>query len=202
VAPLGQFLESYILASDRGTLLIVDQHVAHERVLFEKLLRAGAGGTAGGTGSPGESANPMAAQRLLMPLPIELAAGERLLADTVLEALRDVGFEVDGFGEGALLLRSVPAELEGTDPERLLREVLSDLRDHEPVVARADLRRRIAASTACHAAIKVHFPLTAGKMAWLLGELFRCETPTTCPHGRPIILRIGLEEIERGFHRR
>ena len=71
-----------------------------------------------------------------------------------------------------------------------------------PRPASGQLRRRIAASAACHAAIKVHFPLTAPKMAWLLGELFRCETLTTCPHGRPIILRIGLDEIERGFHRR
>ncbi len=88
------------------------------------------------------------------------------------------------------------------DPERLVREILSDLREGAPPAAPGERARRAAASAACHAAIKVRFPLTAEKMSWLLAELLSCETPTTCPHGRPAILRLSLEEIERGFHRR
>ena len=107
------------------------------------------------------------------------------------------GFEIEEFGGETILLRSVPAGCEGADPERLLREVLSDLREGERPAEGEARRRRVAASAACHAAIKVHFPLTIAKMAWLLDALYRCHTPTTCPHGRPTTLRVGREEIER-----
>ena len=191
VHPLGQFLDSYVLARDGEGLLIIDQHAAHERVLFEGILGGDAGREA-----------PAAAQRLLTPVPVGLSAAEREALLRQADPLARSGFEIDEFGTETVLLRSVPTGCDRADPQRLLRDVLSDLRLGQPASSLDDLRRRIAASAACHAAIKVHFPLTVAKMEWLLGALFRCATPTTCPHGRPIVLRIGREEIERGFLRR
>jgi DNA mismatch repair protein MutL len=202
LVPLGQFLESYILAAQGSRLLIVDQHAAHERILFEGIMGSGS------LRAP--------SQRLLEPVTLELGPAEEETALGALEALGEVGFELEPFGKGALLLRSVPAGLPGArertgqlgadldhaDPSALLRDVLSDLREGRVPAATADARRRVAASTACHAAIKVHFPLTAPKMAWILAELARCQTPTTCPHGRPVFLMLPLEDIERGLHRR
>lgn len=188
VAPLGQFLDSYVLASGDGALLLIDQHAAHERVLYERILER--------VGS-----RPRPAQRLLMPRAVELAPFEGSHALGVLPALNAAGFDLEPFGDGAILVRGLPAGIDDPDPERLIREVLSDLRSQRPGPAMAE-EQRVAASIACHAAIKVHAPLTFEKMAWLIGELFRCETPTSCPHGRPIVLRLGREEIERGFHRR
>lgn len=188
IAPLGQFLDSYLLASADGSLLLVDQHAAHERVLFERLLRL-------------QASRSHPAQRLLVPRPIEIPIGDRQQVVGFLADLNEAGFEIEEFDGGSLMLRALPAGLDAPDPERLLRDVLSDLREGRPVSASTG-QRRVAASIACHAAIKIHAPLTPEKMAWLLDELIRCETPTTCPHGRPIVLRIGRDEIERGFHRR
>jgi DNA mismatch repair protein MutL len=191
VAPLGHFLDSYILARDRDTLLIVDQHAAHERVLFEKLFRPAEQRTAGSS-----------AQGLLTPVAVDLSATEREAAIENLDALRACGFDVEEFGGGTMLLRGVPAALGGVDPTHLLRELLSDLAAKPPSTLPELRARSIAASAACHAAIKVHFPLNLARMAWLLDELFACESPASCPHGRPTTIRLGLEELERGFHRR
>jgi DNA mismatch repair protein MutL len=204
--PIWQLHDRYLLAPIRGGLVIVDQHAAHERIPFEGLM-AEAETTAEGR---------VPSQRLLEPVTVELARSEEEFVLQLLDALADVGFEIEPFGSGALLLRGVPAGLPGArertgrlgadldhaDPAGLLRDVLSDLKSGSAPASTADARRRVAASTACQAAIKVHFPLTAPKMAWILTELGRCRTPTTCPHGRPVFLTLPLEDIERGLHRR
>jgi len=206
LVPLGQFLDSYILAAHGSALVIVDQHAAHERILFEGIMAGSDPGLEGRAPS----------QRLLEPVILELARGQEEAVLGLLDALSEVGFELEPFGSGALLLRGVPAGLPGArertgrlgadldhaDPAGLLRDVLSDLGGGRTAATTADARRRVAASTACQAAIKVHFPLTAPKMAWILAELARCQTPTTCPHGRPVFLTLPLEDIERGLHRR
>jgi DNA mismatch repair protein MutL len=203
LVPLGQFLDSYILAARGTELVIVDQHAAHERILFEEIMGAHEGASA-------------PSQRLLEPVTIELTPSEEDAVIASLDALNGIGFELEIFGKGALLLRGVPAGLPGArersgrlgadldhaDPAQLVRDVLSDLRVGRAPGATGDARRRVAASAACHAAIKVHFPLTASKMAWILSELARCQTPTSCPHGRPAFLTLPLEDIERGLHRR
>jgi DNA mismatch repair protein MutL len=208
LVPLGQFLDSYILAAHGNALVIVDQHAAHERILFEGIMAAAERENGDARQAP--------SQRLLEPVTLELGRAEEEPVLGLLDALGAVGFEIEPFGDGAILLRGVPAGLPGArertgrlgadldhaDPAGLLRDVLSDLRGGRAPATTADARRRVAASTACQAAIKVHFPLTAPKMAWILAELGRCRTPTTCPHGRPVFLTLALEDIERGLHRR
>ena len=189
LAPLGQFLDSYILARDGDGLLIVDQHAAHERVLFERIMTRTAAG-------------PAPAQRLLSPVVLELPYAQLEAARQSAEALAGIGFLTEDFGPDTILLRAMPGVFEGVDPAGLLRDVLSDLREGARPAEPEAARRRVAASAACHAAIKIHFPLTVAKMAWLLEALFHCESPNACPHGRPTVLRIEREDLERGFHRR
>lgn len=186
---LGQIRDSYIVAADPGGLILIDQHAAHERVLFETIRSAFSG------------TRPVA-QRLLTPATVDLGTlAEEELARFA-EGLVALGFEAEPFGGGTLLVRAVPAEFGDVDPVRLVTEIAADLRDRQAASAPADLARRLAASAACHAAIKAGYPLTLAKMRWLLEALSACETPATCPHGRPAVLRFGLDEIEKGFHRR
>ena len=196
--PLGQFLDSYILAHQGGALVVIDQHAAHERVLFERIY-APEGAAPGG-------APPV--QRLLTPISVELGPADKDRIEEWASMLGQAGFEAEAFGAATLLVRGVPAGVEHPDPGHLVREVLSDLRGSgvgagaDDASSAAARDRKVAATVACHAAIKVHFPLTAGKMSWLANALFRCHTPTTCPHGRPTTLRISIEDIERAFSRR
>jgi len=195
---VGQYRDSYIVASDGEGLLLVDQHAAHERVLFEQIL---GGGTA------------REVQPLLSPALVEIPLGLRLVLPSALPDLAGMGFEVEPFGEGAAVVRAMPGEFEGADPARLLRDILADLARDRQVLDDGDgsrfpgeeettrRRRSVAASTACHAAIKVNFPLGPAKMSWLLDALARCRVPKSCPHGRPTILRLTQEGIEKAFLR-
>jgi DNA mismatch repair protein MutL len=185
---LGQLQESYIIACDADGLLIIDQHVAHERVLYEKLAMA-------------MNRNAVETQGLLVPVTIELAPHQAALLDRAMPELNRNGFQVERFGGDTVLVRSVPAVARDLDCEKLLSEILEGLEMEERTVDVDRIRDRIAVSTACRAAIKVHTPLTLEKMQWLLDELGQTRIPTNCPHGRPIILRFSLYEIERNFGR-
>jgi DNA mismatch repair protein MutL len=185
---LGQIQESYIIACDRDGLLIIDQHVAHERILYEKIALA-------------VNRNAVETQGLLVPVTLELAPHQAAVLERVLPELNRNGFQVEHFGGSAVLLRSVPALARDVDCQRLLSEILEGLESEERTLDVERIRDRIAVSTACRAAIKVHMPLTIEKMQWLLDELGRTRIPTNCPHGRPIILRFSLYEIERNFGR-
>jgi DNA mismatch repair protein MutL len=185
---LGQVQESYIIACDPDGLLIIDQHVAHERVLYEKLASA-------------MNRNAVETQGLLVPVTIELAPHQAALLDRALPELNRNGFQVERFGGNTVLVRSVPAVARDLDCEKLLSEILEGLEMEERTVDVDRIRNRIAVSMACRAAIKVHTPLTLEKMQWLLDELGQTRMPTNCPHGRPIILRFSLYEIERNFGR-
>ena len=188
--PLAQYKDSYIVAKDREGLLIVDQHVAHERVLFERYL---------GEAERGE----VAVQRLLFPRTLELAADERLLLEAEAEEFGRLGFLVEPFGGNTIKLDGVPAFAKDVPPERLVRELLGEAgRTRTAATGVGELRLRLVTSAACQAAIKVNYPLTHEGMQRLLDDLFLTENPTTCPHGRPIIFRLPLEEIERAFRRR
>jgi DNA mismatch repair protein MutL len=185
---LGQLQESYIIACDTEGLLIIDQHVAHERVLYEKLATS-------------MSSNAIETQGLVVPVTIELAPHQAALLDRAMPELNRNGFQVERFGGNTVLVRSVPAVARDLDCGQLLSEILEGLEVEERTVDVDRIRNRIAVSMACRAAIKVHTPLTLEKMQWLLDELGQTRIPTNCPHGRPIILRFSLYEIERNFGR-
>jgi len=186
--PLGQLRESFILAVNDEGLWIVDQHVAHERVLFEKILRE-------------REVESVERQRLLMPLLIDLQPHQMVLFGAIAEELERNGFEVEPFGPHTLAVKAAPVGLEGRHLERMLMEVLEQAGNPTQSENMGTLRTRIAASIACHAAIKVNMPLDPRRMEWLLAELALTEHPTSCPHGRPIALRYSWKDIQRAFQR-
>jgi DNA mismatch repair protein MutL len=194
--PLGQLRDSFILAAGEDGLWIIDQHVAHERVLFEKILRD-------------RRVEQVQRQRLLMPMLVELKPWQMVVFAQIAQELEGNGFEVEPFGPQTLAVKAAPVGLEGSALERMLTEVIEQssaagdsaayqTERNENLVA---LRGRIAASVACHAAIKVNTPLDPQRMEWLLLELAKTEHPTSCPHGRPIALLYSWKEIQRAFHR-
>jgi len=186
--PLGQVNASFIVAVNAEGLWIVDQHVAHERVLFEEHLRARRQGTLMG-------------QRLLMPILVELAPRQLVTFEQIAEELRANGFEVELMGPRSVAVQAAPAGIRGADAERLLTEILDGVEREAQAISMETLQAKIAASTACHAAIKVNMPLDQVKMEWLLSELAKTEAPMSCPHGRPIVLRYALRDIEKAFKR-
>jgi DNA mismatch repair protein MutL len=186
--PLGQLRDSFILATNEEGLWIVDQHVAHERVLFEKILRE-------------RKVEQVQRQRLLMPVLVELLPEQMVTFAAIAEELERNGFEAEPFGPRTLAVKATPVGLEGKELERVLEELLG-VSEKTAQVENEELRRtRIAASIACHAAIKVNMPLERTKMDWLLAELGKTEHPMSCPHGRPIALRYSLRDIQRAFQR-
>ncbi|HEV2619731.1 MAG TPA: DNA mismatch repair endonuclease MutL [Acidobacteriaceae bacterium] len=186
--PLGQLRDSFILAANDEGLWIIDQHVAHERVLFEKILRD-------------REVEKVQRQRLLMPVLVDLLPAQMVSFAAIAQELDLNGFEAEPFGPNTLAIKAAPVGLEGRELERMLEEVLT-VPEREQQTENAETRsRRIAASIACHAAIKVNMPLDSKKIEWLLTELGRTEHPTSCPHGRPIALRYSHKEIQRAFQR-
>lgn len=190
--PLGQLRESFILAAGDEGLWIIDQHVAHERVLFEKILRE-------------RQVEHVQRQRLLMPLLVELKPWQMVVFAQIADELERNGFEVEPFGPQTLAVKAAPVGLEGAALERMLAQVIEQTGEapqeaslNEDLTA---LRTRIAASIACHSAIKINTPLDPKRMEWLLLELAKTEHPTSCPHGRPIALLYSWKDIQRAFHR-
>jgi DNA mismatch repair protein MutL len=183
--PLGQAGTTYVIAEGPSGLYLIDQHAAHERVLYESYLAA--------------RAQPQAAQPLLAPVVLELTPQQQALAVALAPALSLHGFAVEPFGPGGFLLRAAPAALRRDDPARAFRELL-DLLTRED--APADPGRRVAASLACHAAVRAGRNLTAEEMRELIEQLERCDTPQTCPHGRPTMLHLSADELARRFARK
>jgi DNA mismatch repair protein MutL len=186
--PLGQVQNSFIIAADATGLWIIDQHVAHERVLFERILEQ-------------REARQVESQRLLMPLIVELTAGQQAIFAEISDELRRNGFEVESFGAGTIAVKAAPGGIHSSDVERLLYELLDHVEREEQAVNLEKLRGEIAASIACHAAIKVNMPLDQSKMEWLIAELSRTRCPMSCPHGRPVVLRYSVRDIQKAFKR-
>jgi len=186
--PLGQVSASFIVAVNGEGLWIVDQHVAHERVLFEQHLEA-------------RRAGKVESQRMLMPLVIELSPRQIVTFEKIAEELAANGFEVELMGPKSVAIQAVPAGVGGPDAEKLLREILDGIERENAAISIETLQAKIAASTACHAAIKVNTPLEPSKMEWLLDALAKTDCPMSCPHGRPVVLRYSMKEIEKAFHR-
>jgi DNA mismatch repair protein MutL len=188
--PLAQYKDSYIVAQDREGLVLVDQHVAHERVLFERYLADA-------------ERDVVSVQRLLFPKTIELTADEMIVIEDERDEFARLGFLLEPFGGTTVKLDGVPAFAKDVAPDRFLRELVGEASKARSASSGvAELRRKLVTSAACQAAIKVNYPLQKEGMQRLLDDLFLTENPTTCPHGRPILFRLPLEEIERAFRRR
>jgi DNA mismatch repair protein MutL len=186
--PLGQVSSSFIVAVNGEGLWIVDQHVAHERVLFEQHLEA-------------RRAGKVESQRMLMPMILELSPRQIVTYEKIAEELAANGFEVEPMGPRSVAIQAVPAGIETSDAEKLLTEILDGIERENAAISIETLQAKIAASTACHAAIKVNMPLDHTKMEWLLAALAKTDCPMSCPHGRPVVLRYSVKEIEKAFHR-
>ena len=186
--PLGQVRESFILAINPQGLWIIDQHVAHERVLFEKILKQ-------------RMANSPERQQLLMPLLVELTPSQMAVFAEISDELNHNGFEVEPFGTRTIAVKTTAAGVSPAQVEHLLHEILEQFEREEQSLSLEKIRTQIAASIACHAAIKVNMPLEQNKMEWLLQELAKTDCPMSCPHGRPVVLRYSVRDIQRAFKR-
>ncbi len=186
--PLGQFRDTFIIAVDADGIAIIDQHVAHERVLFERVMEKLSSGR-------------MESQRLLEPMLVELSPEGRQALLSHADDLDRLGFGVDDFGGETLRVTGVPALLSGEDAVTAIRALAEDLEGLDRGREAGDALRRIAATTACHAAVKANYPLTHEKMMHILEELRRTAYSTVCPHGRPVMLRLTRREIEKNFQR-
>jgi DNA mismatch repair protein MutL len=186
--PLGQFRDTYILAIDDEGIAIIDQHVAHERILFEQVMEK-------------LTAGRLESQRLLTPIVVELSPAQRQALAQHAAVLARVGLDLEEFGGSSLLLTAVPAILEPAECEAAVRALAEDLEGADAASRVEDALRRIAATMACHAAVKANYPLTMEKMRYILAELRRTAYSSVCPHGRPVVLRITRREVEKNFQR-
>jgi DNA mismatch repair protein MutL len=186
--PLGQIHDSFIVAAGRDGLWIIDQHVAHERILFEKVLRQ-------------QAENRVERQHLLMPILLELTAAQQIEYAHIAGELERAGFDSEPFGNRTIAVKAAPAGVGPADIEKLVFEILEIAEGELRKVSVDDLRRGMAASIACRAAIKINMRLDQTKMEWLLAELGKTSCPMSCPHGRPIALRYSTRDILKSFHR-
>ena len=186
--PLGQFRDTFIIAVDDEGVAIIDQHVAHERVLFERVMEKLTAGT-------------LESQRLLMPMVMDLAPSAHQALVGRKDELARLGFELEPFGEATIKVSALPALLNTEDCSRALLALAEDLEGLDRGVHVQEALQRIAATTACHAAVKANYPLTYEKMTHILDELRATAYSTVCPHGRPVMLRLTRREIEKNFDR-
>ena len=186
--PLGQFRDTFILAVDDEGIAIIDQHVAHERVLFEQVMEKLSNGR-------------LESQRLLTPIIIDLSGAQRHALAAHAATLDRFGMEIEEFSGDSLCLTAVPAILDRAECEAAVRALAEDLEGLDKGSRVDDALRKIAATMACHAAVKANYPLTLEKMRYILEELRRTAYSSVCPHGRPVVLRITRREVEKNFQR-
>jgi DNA mismatch repair protein MutL len=188
IRPLGQLEESFIIATDDEGLLLIDQHVAHERILFDKYRAL-------------EAERRSESQQLLVPETFDLTPAQAAVFDDLAPELEKYGFELMRLSGRTVAIKAIPGDLPGGEARNMLAELLDTVDAEKKNSARETLRDEIAASLAGHAAIKVNMPLAPEKMRWLIDRLLQTSSPTTCPHGRPVILRLRTRDILKGFHR-
>ncbi len=184
---VGQLQDTFIVSASEEEVFFIDQHVAHERVLFEQLRRD-------------LLAGPLPSQALLFPQSLDLGPGQGPLLQQWASDLGRLGFALEDFGGRSVLLRAVPSLLKGEEPRRLIEELLGEVGVASPTEG-APLIDRALSFVACHAAIKAHAPLQREEMARLIADLSGTDTPYFCPHGRPIVSRLSLKEIKRELRR-
>ncbi|HEY0077574.1 MAG TPA: DNA mismatch repair endonuclease MutL [Pyrinomonadaceae bacterium] len=188
IHPLGQLEESYIVATDSEGLLLVEQHNAHERILFDKYHAL-------------EATRSVESQSLLLPETFDLTPAQAAIFDAVSAELETYGFGLMRLSGRTVAVRAVPADLPAGEARNMLAEVLDTVEAERRTRAREVLREQIALALASRAAVKLNTPLTHEKMAWLLQRLLRTSSPTTCPHGQPIVLRLTTRDIAKNFQR-
>ncbi|GAC1399806.1 MAG: DNA mismatch repair endonuclease MutL [Pyrinomonadaceae bacterium] len=188
IRPLGQLDESFIIATDKEGLLLIDQHVAHERILFDKYRRL-------------LEERRAESQQLLVPETFDLTPAQAVTFDKIAPELESHGFGLMRLSGRTVAIKAVPADLPASEARNLLAEILDTIDMERRGAARENLRDGIAASLACRAAIKINTPLTTEKMQWLIDRVLQTSSPTTCPHGRPVILRLATRDLLKGFHR-
>src|SRR5436190_1832718 len=188
IQPLGQLHESFIIAVDDEGLLLIDQHVAHERILFDKFCKS-------------ETERAIESQNLLLPETLDLSPAQAEAFQLIEDELGSLGFGLMRLSGRTVAIKSIPTDLPASEARNLFAEILDTIEPEKRGGAKTTLREDIAASLACKAAIKVNMKLTPEKMRWLIDRLLLTTSPTTCPHGRPVILRLSMKDIERGFHR-
>jgi DNA mismatch repair protein MutL len=186
--PLGQLHDSFIVAAGRDGLWLVDQHVAHERILFEKYLKRLQSGR-------------VEVQPLLTPLILSLSPAQQADYERIAQELASAGFEIESFGPRTVAVKAAPAGIPPSELEKALLEILEVPERELRRMSMDEIRRWIAASLACRAAIKVNTPLDANRMEWLLRALAATDYPMSCPHGRPTVLRYPMREILKAFRR-
>jgi DNA mismatch repair protein MutL len=186
---LGQIQGTYIICEREGNLIFIDQHAAHERILFEKFKKEYE------TGS-------VISEKLLIPLLLELSAEESYLLESVGETLKSMGFEIESMGEKLFALRSIPSFIDSEDPQDIVRGILDDLSSLEKLGNGEDALHAILITLACHTAIRGNFILKKEEMDKLVELLAPFHTSTTCPHGRPIFFHLPLEELNKQFKRK
>jgi DNA mismatch repair protein MutL len=188
IRPIAQLHDSFIIAVDDEGLLLIDQHVAHERILFDKFRKQ-------------ETERQIESQNLLLPETIDLTPAQSEAYQIVEAELESLGFGLMRLSGRTVAIKSVPTDLPPSEVRNLLAEILDTVESEKRGNAKSTLRNDIAASLACKAAVKINMKLTLEKMQWLIDRLLITSSPTTCPHGRPVILRLTMKDIERGFHR-
>ena len=188
IRPLGQLDESFIIATDDEGLLLIDQHVAHEHILFDKYRSL-------------ESTRTPESQKLLIPETFDLTPAQAAVFDSLAPELENYGFELMRLSGRTVAIKATPGDLPAGEARNMLAEVMDTVDAEKKGSARETIRDEIAASLACHAAIKVNMVLAPEKMRWLIDRLLLTSSPTTCPHGRPVILRLTTRDILKGFHR-
>jgi DNA mismatch repair protein MutL len=188
IKPISQLHDSFIIAVDDEGLLLIDQHVAHERILFDKFRQK-------------ESGRAIESQNLLLPETLDLTPAQAEAYGIVADELESLGFGVMKLSGRTIAIKSIPTDVPATDVRNLFAEILDNVEREKRGRAKTTLRDDIAASLACKAAVKINMKLTEEKMQWLIDKLLLTSSPTTCPHGRPVILRLTMRDIERGFHR-
>jgi DNA mismatch repair protein MutL len=186
--PVAQVHDSFIIAQSQEGMAIIDQHAAHERILFERLqgqFRAGN----------------VPLQHLLMPEQVELGPAQGTLLADYLPELSKLGFLVEDFGSNTFMIKAVPALLVGADYKKLLLDILDEVNIHGKSGKMDEVRDEMLSTMACHPAIKVHRHLDQREMEILIDDLFQCRMPHTCPHGRPTVIRFSMDDIKKMFKR-
>ena len=188
IQPIAQLHDSFIIAVDDEGLLLIDQHVAHERILFDKFRVS-------------ETGRPIESQNLLLPETLDLSPAQAEAFSLIEDELGSLGFGLMRLSGRTIAIKSIPTDVPASEARNLFAEILDNIDPGKRGAAKSTLRDDIAASLACKAAVKINMKLTAEKMQWLIDRLLIASSPTTCPHGRPVILRLTMKDIERGFHR-